>query len=384
MRILKIKGKDEKVVLNQIEKQYGDKAIILSTQKEAVGRFKFFKTPKTVVTIAVKDEEDDVSVHENLEKITKLKEVPVESKKEDDAAAKMLLDLNEHIRNMEMTLQNLQSQATIAKEAVTDKDSVGAVSNNVLSYLKEKMIAIGIKQPICEWMLDSVSPENSVEEIIHIIRTKIEELLTNHKAEEQLPKTVFFIGSTGVGKTTTIAKLTAQYVLEKHKKIVLFTSDTYRIAAIEQLKTYADILGVPIEIIYDENDIPELLKKWQHVDHIFIDTAGRSHKNIEQVNELLSLLKCVEEKRVFLVVNANTATTDVMNVIDTYNEVQNDFELIITKLDETDEIGNILNIQSYAQCPIKYLTIGQNVPADIKLFNYEEYIVDLLGRVQYE
>ncbi|WP_054738645.1 flagellar biosynthesis protein FlhF [Cellulosilyticum ruminicola] len=378
MRILKIKGKDEKIILNQIEKQYGDKVVVLSTQKEAVGRFKLFKTPKTVITIAVKDEEYDLSVHENLERIKNVPNIQKEDNKESNEAVKMLLDLNEHIKNMEMTLQNLQNQAAPNRKIIESS------SNNVLAYLKEKMIGIGIKQPICEWMLDSVAEENNAEEIIKIIHIKIEELLTNHKADEELPQTVFFIGSTGVGKTTTIAKLTAQYVLEKHKKVVLFTSDTYRIAAIEQLKTYADILGVPIEIIYDEQDIPELLKKWQHVDYIFIDTAGRSHKNVEQVNELLSLLKSVTEKRVFLVVNANTATTDVMNVIDTYGEVQNDVELIITKLDETDEIGNILNIQSYAQRPIKYITIGQNVPADIKLFTHEEYIADLLGRVQYE
>ena len=120
------------------------------------------------------------------------------------------------------------------------------------------------------------------------------------------------------------------------------------------------------------------------MDHIFIDTAGRSHKNKEQVEELWNLLNCVNEKRVFLVMNANTAAKDVMNIIDTYGRDSNDFELIITKLDETDEVGNILNISCYAQRPIKYVTTGQNVPADIKLFNEEEYIVDLLGRIQYE
>lgn len=377
MRILKIKGKDEKVILTQIEKQYGDKAVVLSTQKEQVGRFKFFKSTKTVVTIAVKDEEDTISINENFEKDNKVTQSPI-AQSEGVVATKMLSDLNEQIKSMEKTLKHMQHQT------LQDTMQVHNGKNEFITFLEDKMLSIGIKKSVCEWILDVVDDEADIETNIRAIYMKIEELLTMHKAEEELPQTVFFIGSTGVGKTTTIAKLTAKYVLEQQKQVVLFTSDTYRIAAIEQLKTYADILGVPIEIIYDEKDIPELLKKWSHVDHIFIDTAGRSHKNIEQVEELLKLLKSVVQKKVFLVINANTATNDVMNIIDTYSEAQDDFELIITKLDETDEIGNILNISCYAQRPIKYITTGQNVPADIKTFNREEYIVDLLGRIQYE
>lgn len=374
MRILKIKGKDEKIILNQIEKQYGDKAVILSTQKEQVGRFRFFKSAKTVVTIAIKDEEDSIAINKKLEEITK----PIEPLKEDIVTTKMLSDLNEQIKSMEMTLRHMQHQT------VQDTSQITHSKNEFITFLEDKLLNTGIKKNVCEWILDGVQNELDVEAMIHAIYTKIDELLALQKAEGELPQTVFFIGSTGVGKTTTIAKLTAKYVLEKQKQVVLFTSDTYRIAAIEQLKTYADILGVPIEVIYDERDIPELLKKWSHADHIFIDTAGRSHKNTEQVEELLKLLKSVAKKKVFLVINANIATKDVMNIIDTYNEVQDDFELIITKLDETDEIGNILNISCYAQRPIKYITTGQNVPADIKTFNREEYIVDLLGRIQYE
>ena len=126
------------------------------------------------------------------------------------------------------------------------------------------------------------------------------------------------------------------------------------------------------------------MEKWKKADYIFIDTAGRSHKNKEQVEELMNLLKSVNEKKIFLVINANTSTKDVINIIDTYGKAQEKFELIITKVDETDELGNILNISCYAQCPIAYITVGQNVPADIKRFNSEEYIIDLLGRIQYE
>lgn len=381
MRILKIKGKDEKIILNEIEKQYGDKAVIIGTQKEEVGRFsRFFKQAKTVITIAVKDENDEVQEKDKVTSvptITPVKEA--EPKEEAISAAQMLSSLNEQIKGMEETLKHMQHRTMEESPAKAEQ-----AKNELLTILEEKLLSIGIKKPLCDGILSSVEDEKNIEDVVRTLYIKIEELLDAHQPEENMPQTVFFIGTTGVGKTTTIAKLTAKYVLEKQKQVVLFTSDTYRIAAIEQLKTYADILGVPIEIIYDEKDIPELLKKWSHMDYIFIDTAGRSHKNEEQVNELLKLLKCVAEKKVFLVLNANTATKDVMNIIDTYKEAQDDFELIITKLDETDEVGNILNISCYAQRPIKYITTGQNVPADIKTFSREEYIVDLLGRIQYE
>lgn len=382
MRILKIKGKDEKVILNQIEKQYGNQAVVLSTQKEALGRFKFFKQAKTVITIAVKDENDEASMH--LGEVVPEANVEAVQKQEEVSAVKMLSSLNEQIKSMEATLKYMQQNANTESTNINNVNNMGSNNNEFLPILEEKLLSIGVKKPLCDGILSAIEDETDIENVVRLLYTKIEELLGQVEVKEELPQTVFFIGSTGVGKTTTIAKLTAQYVLEKKKKVVLFTSDTYRIAAIEQLKTYADILGVPIEIIYDEKDIPQLLEKWAHMDYIFIDTAGRSHKNKEQVEELWNLLNSVSEKQVFLVMNANTAAKDVMNIIDTYGRDSNDFELIITKLDETDEIGNILNISCYAQRPIKYVTTGQNVPADIKLFNGEQYIVDLLGRIQYE
>lgn len=138
----------------------------------------------------------------------------------------------------------------------------------------------------------------NLEEMIRKIYSELEKSL-REKEGKDLAQIIFFIGSTGVGKTTTLAKLTAKYVLEEHKKVVLFTADTYRIAAVEQLKTYADILGVEIEVIYNEAELPQYIEKWKHMDYILIDTAGRSHKNEEQVKELKALMKNVEKNKCF-------------------------------------------------------------------------------------
>lgn len=379
MRIIKMKGKTEEIVLKEIEKEYGEKAIIISTQKEETnGPMKWFKKPKAVVTVAIKEEEDTKGkVDETL---------VIAPQKEETASYDLLMDLKNQMGELHKELGVLKSNPsqTILKQTIFQKESFEneVKENKVITYIRKKLLNLGIRPEVCELLLSQTEAEDS-EDYIRKLYNALEGVLIQKETKE-LSQIIFFIGSTGVGKTTTIAKLTAQYVLEKQKKVVLFTSDTYRIAAVEQLKTYADILGVPIEIIYDENDLPKYIEKWKDMDHILIDTAGRSHKNEEQVTELSALIKRIEKKQIFLTLNANTSARDVRKIVETYEKVDESFDLIITKLDETDEIGNVVNINYYAQKPIIYLTNGQNVPDDIKPFNKLDYITELLRRLNDE
>lgn len=371
MRILKIKGKNEEVVLSQIKKEYGDLAVVLSTQQEReTGIFKWFKSPKTVVTVAIKDEEDSPSA---------LEKKPSDENRIDTVAYDVLLSLKEQIETMQSSIMDL-NKSKLQDNVSSDSDE----NNKIVRILKNKLLNEGINQEILDIILRGIDEDSDTEIIVRTLYVNIEELLKKGLYSKKLPKVVFFVGPTGVGKTTTIAKLTADYVLNRDKKVVLFTSDTYRIAAIDQLKTYADILGVDIEIIYEENELDNYIRKWEQADHIFIDTAGRSHKNEEQIEDIKRLLQSVNEKQVFLVLNASTSYKDVKSIVSIYEEMYKDFELIITKLDETDEIGNVINIAYYAKRPILYLTHGQNVPADISGFNADEYTSYLLGRINYE
>ena len=126
------------------------------------------------------------------------------------------------------------------------------------------------------------------------------------------------------------------------------------------------------------------MKKWQACDHILIDTAGRSHKNGEQMEDMRLLLEKLETKHVYLVMPMSTSYRDVKKIVDAYQSFIPTYQLIITKTDESDELGNLLNIATYARRPIAYITTGQNVPEDIKPFNQDEYVKKLLGRIQYE
>lgn len=195
------------------------------------------------------------------------------------------------------------------------------------------------------------------------------------------PKVVFFIGPTGVGKTTTLAKIASKFRVEDCKNLAMITADTYRIAATEQLKTYANILGVAFQIIYSPDELPAYITKQSSCDYILVDTAGHSHVNEEQrkdVKNLINSLPDSVEKDIFLVISATTKYKDLIKIIDTYQDIEN-YKIIITKLDETTSLGNILNIKMYSGRDLSYLTTGQNVPDDIEVFNPQDLVKKLLG-----
>jgi len=180
-------------------------------------------------------------------------------------------------------------------------------------------------------------------------------------------KRVLFVGPTGVGKTTTIAKIAAAQSLWENKKVVLITADTYRIAAVEQLRTYAKILGIPLEIASEPGDISNfILKKHKDADVFLLDTAGRSHYDGNRMEELKALYDAFLPDSVHLVIAANIKYRDVLAVIDRMGVVPLS-ALLFTKLDETATYGTILNVLRDFNLPLSFFTMGQNVPNDIEV-----------------
>lgn len=195
------------------------------------------------------------------------------------------------------------------------------------------------------------------------------------------PRIVMFIGPTGVGKTTTIAKIASSYTVEDKKKVALLTADTYRIAAAEQLRTYANILEVPFRVIYTQEEMQNAVRDFYEYDYIFVDTAGHSHQNKEQIESMKQMVSCVDEmaeKQVFLVLSATTKYRDLLSIADNYKMIT-DYQLIFTKLDETTSVGNLLNLKMHTESSIAYVTCGQNVPDDIEVFNPQKTVKQLLG-----
>ncbi len=173
-----------------------------------------------------------------------------------------------------------------------------------------------------------------------------------------------FYGPTGVGKTTTIAKLAARYALEQGRRVMLMTLDMFRIAAMDQLRTYADIIGIPCVPVKNLPQLREELKRHAAYDVILVDTTGRSPRDVSDLEPFMSWFRDCPEFEKHLVVGATARVADLLHAVDRYEGFGTD-SLCITKIDETLSLGHIVNLLVRKKLPVSYLTNGQNVPRDL-------------------
>ena len=192
------------------------------------------------------------------------------------------------------------------------------------------------------------------------------------------PKIVALIGTTGVGKTTTIAKIAAKFVLERGISVALITADTYRISAVDQLKTYSDIIGLPLEIVYSPAELRPALRKHRGKKLILIDTAGRSQNNEYQMNELKEFLAADPSIEKHLVLSATTKERDAEAILERFSACRPD-RILLTKTDETESIGFIVNLLFDRRLALSYFTNGQSVPDDIEPAKPEALAKLMLG-----
>jgi flagellar biosynthesis protein FlhF len=179
-------------------------------------------------------------------------------------------------------------------------------------------------------------------------------------------RVVAVCGATGVGKTTNLAKLAAYFSVRERARVALITSDTYRVAAAEQLRVYANIIGIPMKIAHAESDMEEALREYAGYDLVLIDTAGGSQFNLEQINELKGGLRAARPHETILVMSACTPLADMRNIVANFN-CCNPTSVLFTKLDETRQYGAMLSVLAESGLPMSYLSTGQNVPDDICL-----------------
>lgn len=191
-------------------------------------------------------------------------------------------------------------------------------------------------------------------------------------------RVVALVGPTGVGKTTTLAKLAALHALGKKVRVSLITADTYRIAAVEQLRTYCEILQVPLEVVYDPAELKAALGRQHRSDLILVDTAGRSPKNPEHMAELNRYLGELKPDETYLVLSLTSNERDAALVAEAYEEVHFD-RFLFTKLDETSQIGLLYTLAVQYRKPLSYVTTGQNVPDDIEVVDPGKLANAILG-----
>lgn len=408
MVIKRYQAKTEAEATENAKKELGQNVVIMNVRTvKKKGFFSFLRSPMVEVTAALEEEAEHTverpkttpsgglnfntavgdaiqAVNEKLQESENM--VNKEHKEENNQAIEKRLD----------NLRSLIEENLIKQDAPKNNEDKEEAEDNeaepesvvFIKLLYNTMIENEINEKYANGFINNIEKvDNPNLPMDHILSNIYQKMILKFGAPapitegENLPKVVFFVGPTGVGKTTTIAKIASKFCVEQHKKITLLTADTYRIAAAEQLRTYASILDVPFRVIYSIEEMQNAVNDFKNSDYILVDTAGHAHNNVQQRETMQGLLTCLEgicDVEVFLVLSATTKYKDLISITDAYKGIVN-YKLIFTKLDETTALGNLLNMRLHTGAEMSYVTCGQNVPDDIEIFNPQKTVKQLLS-----
>ena len=283
-----------------------------------------------------------------------------QSEQEKEAIEEKLNSLQDLLEKQVLHKAEEKEKENEAEEEAAEEDKTQAY----FQLIKEKMMENEVQEKYVDQIIDSVKSGKHAEWTLDNILAGVYQKIILSFGQSHLidvrtkqTKYIFFVGPTGVGKTTTIAKIASTLKLTKKTKVALITSDTYRIAAVDQLKTYANILGIPLEVVYAADEMNKVREELKNYDLVLVDTAGRSHQNKEQIKDIKQLLDKVPkaDREVYLVLSATTKYNDLVKITKTYQKIT-DFYLVFTKLDETDTVGNIFNIRMLSGADLAYAT----------------------------
>jgi flagellar biosynthesis protein FlhF len=284
--------------------------------------------------------------------------------------------LREELAEMKEMIRQVAQPTVIIREQTP--------GSGPFSELRDKLAVLGLEREVVDYLIGEIPAElgkasdspaklfNYCQQLLGAKLMFSQPLDSGPASQQQI---VALIGPTGVGKTTTIAKLAANFNLFEQKKVGLITIDTYRIAAVEHLKTYGDIMNLPVEVVYTPSDLAFAISHLRDCDVILIDTAGRSPRNQTMMDELRKFIT-PEIHTVLLVISATTQYQDMLNIERKFARIAYT-HLVFTKLDETSCLGPIVSLAWKCKRPISYLTAGQNVPDDIEAAQPDKLIAQL-------
>lgn len=335
MKMLKIKAESVDAALAEAKRLLGDDAVILHTKQSTVPAWMGLTQKKSVEVIA--------SSPNALDQMPHIEYSPTVSNQD----AGRLTDIEKQVEEVKRSIGELSSSVTATKQ----KDH---------SPITDRLIRQGISQFNAEMIV--TESDGGIDKITNSIEKRIN--CAGAITRQNGQKRVALVGPTGVGKTTTAAKLAAQCILNQKMKVAFITLDTYRIGAVEQLSAYARILNVPIEVALSPEDGESLIARHTDKDLIIIDTVGRSQRNREHIAELGFFLRSVHATDVHLVISASAHQMAQRETVDSFSALCAN-RIILTKLDECPQPGCILELAASSLLPFSYVTYGQNVPDDI-------------------
>lgn len=353
---------DIKEAFEKVRVELGKDAVILSTRKVKKGGFLGIGA-KTYLEVTAAIEEKKVPQTEEKGQIYKLQEIlsktkqPQQSSEDLTELKRMMMELKSMIASQRA---NEPQWVQDLRKALEKQDVDDEIAEKVIEYARVKYQELDFSNENTRLILSEM--------FLPFLNTSVPDIKGK----------VLFVGPTGVGKTTTLAKLAAKLKLNDHKRVGIITLDTYRIAAVDQLKTYAMLLDVPIRVAYTPKEAKLEVEALSDYDVILIDSAGRSQKNELHMTEIKAMAEVVDPDLVFLIVGMQYRSEDVKEITSRFSIVS-PTHVVLSKMDETSSYGHFVNVPTFLNVPIAYITNGQRVPDDIMEANSRELAV-LLAR----
>lgn len=376
--------------LARIRHELGREAIIISQRKiKRPGIKGFFEKKQIEVTAAVENyskeekeekEEKDNKVHfdDSIKDLKRIMNKEIQAKRTEtrvnnnqDEKVHKNYEIAESKDNSRLE-DEVNAMKKLLNKVIENTTKGEPKKDELLELLKDTDIDLEYYDEFKKKLKEKGKEDDIKESLKDLIRDELQ------ISDKELKGNIVLIGPTGVGKTTTIAKIAGRLSIIEKKKVGLITVDTYRIGAVEQLRTYAEIMNLPFKVVITTKEMEQAVNSMSDCDVVLIDTTGRSCKNSMQLLELRAFVEKAKADSISVVISATTKNKDIKTILEGYRDLNYD-KVIITKLDETTTYGSLYNIQRSATKPIIYITIGQNVPDDIKVPTKTEVLGFIFG-----
>ena len=361
MKIKKFSAKDMADAMRQIRNELGPDAIILHQKKNAQGGFwKTFRRPGVEVLAAI---DTDLPPARSPAR----PKIAPREKLYDSGDRQALRELQRTVMEVRQAITRLESMSELPSQVA----HFGEHLSRIYAHLLEQDVTRELAYDLVHQVFKELSPQalQNVVSVTNHVRNHLQSRVRTVGPLRVAPgetRTIFLVGPTGVGKTTTLAKMAANFTLYEQRKVALLTTDTYRIAAIPQLRTYGEIMGLNLEVAYSPSELRELVLRHQDKDIVLVDTPGRSQHNRPMLEEMADFIREVPSRSLYLAISAASKYRDMLDVAEYFGVIPID-GIVVTKLDETITFGPILNLAADVGRPFTYFTTGQDVPSDIEV-----------------